>query len=130
MLFEKNTLTRENVASGIGGLSTYTKPIKSTLEVQIYRSRISVRIIRTYPFNKSTITWCPAVCDYDLIEGVTLVTVTLQSDFSCHFFLFLLVLYTLQRRKDTSFLGDTLPSHLSNFLFLPRVRGEPSLLRF
>ncbi|EEN82810.1 hypothetical protein POREN0001_0368 [Porphyromonas endodontalis ATCC 35406] len=38
---------------------------------------------------------------------MTLVTVTLQSDFSCHFFMFLLVLYTLQRRKGTSFSGDT-----------------------
>ena len=74
VLFQQYTFTREDVAHGVGGLSTRCQPIQSPFEIQIYCSRISVRIIRTYPFNKLTITWCPAIGDYNLIERIVFVT--------------------------------------------------------
>ena len=84
MLHEKHALVREDVADSIGGLCANVYPIQSTLEVQSYCSRISVRIIRTYPFNKFTISWCPAIGDNNRIERIVLATMTLQSDFCCH----------------------------------------------
>ncbi len=84
MLHEKHAFVGEDGANGVGGLSTNVDPIQSTLEVQSYCSRISVRIIRTYPFNKFTISWCPAIGDNNRIERIVLATMTLQSDFCCH----------------------------------------------
>ena len=84
VLHQKYTLVGEDCAHGVSGLSTYIYPIQSTLEVECYCSRISVRIIRTYPFNKSTISWCPAIGDNNRIERIVLATMALQSNFSCH----------------------------------------------
>ena len=84
MLHEEHTLVAEDCANSVGGLGTDVYPIQSTLEIECYCSRISVRIIRTYPFNKSTISWCPAIGDNNWIERIVFATMTLQSDFCCH----------------------------------------------
>ena len=55
MLHQKHALVGEDCAYCIGGLCTDIHPIQSPFEVKSNCSRISVRIIRTYPFNKSTI---------------------------------------------------------------------------
>ena len=77
VFLQQYTFTRKDIAHGVGGLSTRCQPIQSPFEIQIYCSRISVRIIRTYPFNKLTITWCPAIGDYNLVERIVFVTKTL-----------------------------------------------------
>lgn len=81
---QQHTFVRKDAAYSVGGLSTNVNPIQSALEVKSNCSRISVRIIGTYPFNKSTISWCPAIGDNNRIERIVLTTMTLQSNFCCH----------------------------------------------
>ena len=40
-----NAFTLEDVANGVCGLCAYFHPIKSTIEIQIYGSRIGVGIV-------------------------------------------------------------------------------------
>ena len=85
MLHQEHAFVREDGAYGVGRNSTLVNPIQSPLEVQCYCSRISVRVVRTYPFNKSTISWCPAIGDYNRIKRIVLATMTLKSNFCCHY---------------------------------------------
>ena len=77
VLHQKHTFLREDSANCVGGLSTNVYPIQSPFEIQSYCSRISVRIIRTYPFNKFTISWCPAIGDNNRIKRIVLATMAL-----------------------------------------------------
>ena len=77
VLHKEHTFLREDSANCVGGLSTNVYPIQSTFEIQSYCSRISVRIIGTYPFNKFTISWCPAIGDNNRIKRIVLATMTL-----------------------------------------------------
>ena len=81
---QQHAFARQNVAGGIGGLCALLYPIQSAVEVQTYCSRISVRIIGTYPFNKSAISWRPAIGDYNRVERVAFAAMQLQSDLRCH----------------------------------------------
>lgn len=102
VVHQQYAFVRKNGANGVGGLGTGCYPIQSTLEIKSNCSRISVRIIGTYPFNKSTISWCPAIGDNNRIERIVLATMTLQSNFCCHLECFVIGLF-LMRRKSTSF---------------------------
>ena len=84
VLLEAYPLAREDHACRVSGLCTYLQPIQSSIEIQIYCGRISVGVVRTDPLNKLSISWSPAVCDYDLIKGVALTAESLQSDLCCH----------------------------------------------
>ena len=75
---------REDATSGVRGLGTGVEPIQSAVEVKIYCSRIGVRVVRTNLLNKLAITWRSTVSDDDLIEGISLTTVALETDLSCH----------------------------------------------
>ncbi|EJW90422.1 membrane protein [gut metagenome] len=86
VMHHHNAFARKDVAHGVSQLSTRFNPIKCAFKIQIYCGRIGVRVVRTNLFSKLTITWCSYVCDHDAVEGVALTTVTLQSNFSCHFF--------------------------------------------
>ncbi len=77
VVHQHHTFARKNGTYGVGGFSTNGHPIQSTLEIECNCSRISVRIIRTYPFNKSTISWCPAIGDDNRIERIVLATMAL-----------------------------------------------------
>ena len=77
MFHQQNALVREDSTYGVGRLCADIDPIQSPFEIQSYCSRISVRIIRTYPFNKFTISWCSAIGDYNRIKRVVLATVAL-----------------------------------------------------
>lgn len=70
-------LVGEDSAYSVGGLSTAVHPIQGPLEIESDCSRISVRIIRTYPFNKLTISWCPAIGDNNRIKRIVLATMAL-----------------------------------------------------
>jgi len=59
-------------------------PVECTVEIQIYSSRIGVRVVSTNLLSKSTITWCSCVSDYDTIKSVALTTAALKSDLCCH----------------------------------------------
>lgn len=84
VVHQKHAFCGKNGAYGVGGLCADCHPIQSPFEVKSNCSRISVRIIGTYPFNKSTISWCPAIGDDNWIERIVFTTMTLQSDFCCH----------------------------------------------
>ena len=43
------------------------------------------QVVGTQLLDKSTITWRPAICGNDVIEGVTLLTMTCQTNFNSHF---------------------------------------------
>ena len=75
---------REDATSGVRGLGTGVEPIQSAVEVKIYCSRIGVRVVRTNLLNKLAITWRSTVSDDDLIEGISLTTVALETDLCCH----------------------------------------------
>ena len=77
VLLKEDTLTREDATCGVTRLCTDLEPIESTVKLQIYCSRISVRIIRTYPLNKLSIPWSPAISDDDTVEGVATTTESL-----------------------------------------------------
>lgn len=74
---QHHALLREDRAHGVGGLCTNVNPIQSPFEIECDCSRISVRIIGTYPFNKLTISWCPAIGDNNWIERIVFTTMTL-----------------------------------------------------
>lgn len=74
---QHHALLREDRAYGVGGLCTNVNPIQSPFEIECDCSRISVRIIGTYPFNKLTISWCPAIGDNNWIERIVFTTMTL-----------------------------------------------------
>ena len=86
-----NAFTRKDVANCVGGLCTFQHPVKCAVEFQIYCGRIGVRIVSTNLLNKFTITWCSYVCNYDRVESVALTSMSLQSDFCCHFLINVLV---------------------------------------
>ena len=86
VLHQVNALALEDVAYCVCWLCTCLYPVEGAIEIQIYSSRIGVRIESTNLLSKFTITWCSNVSDYDAIESITLATAALQSDFCCHFF--------------------------------------------
>ena len=81
-----DALALEDVTYCVCRLRTCLYPVEGTIEIQIYSSRIGVRVESTNLLSKFTITWCSNVSDYDAIESIALTTAALQSDFCCHFF--------------------------------------------
>ena len=55
------------------------------LEVQVDRSRIRVGVVGTQLLDEFTITWRSAISGNDVIEGITLLTVTCQTNFNSYF---------------------------------------------
>ena len=47
-------------------------------------SRIRIGIVGTQFLDEFTITWRSAICGNDVIEGITLLTVTCQTNFNSH----------------------------------------------
>ena len=91
VLHQHHAFAGKDVANGVSGLCAALYPIKGAFKIQIYCGRVSVGIVRTQFFSKSTITWCASVGDYNAIESIILATVALQSDFSCHLFFLVLI---------------------------------------
>lgn len=85
VLHQHNTLMRENAAYGIRRLCANLYPIESTLEVDFDSSRISVWIVSTDFLNIPTITWRSAICRYDCIKSIVLVTMSCKTDLCSHF---------------------------------------------
>ncbi len=72
---------REDATSRVGRLSTCVEPIKGALEIQIYCGRIGIGVVGTNLLNKLAISWRSTVSNDDLVEGVSLTTMALQSNF-------------------------------------------------
>jgi hypothetical protein len=84
VLHQVNALTAEDVANSVCGLCAALYPVQCTVEIQVYRGGIGVRIVRTNLLSETTITWCTSVGDYDAVESIALTATALQSDFCCH----------------------------------------------
>ncbi len=92
VLHQVHTFAAQNVTYSISGLCAYLYPVQCTVEIQVYRGRIGVRIVRTNLLSETTITWCTSVGDDDAVESIAFTTTALQSDFCCHFLILALML--------------------------------------
>ena len=85
MLHQENTLVGENAASSQCGLCTSLHPVEGAFEIEMNSSRVGVGIVSTDLLNILTITWRSAICDYDAINCVVLVTMSCKTDLCSHF---------------------------------------------
>ena len=86
VLHQEDTLTAEDVLHSVGGLSANLQPIKSTVEIQIYRGGIGVGIVHTNLLSEFAITWRARIGDDDAINSIAFVATALKSDLCCHYF--------------------------------------------
>jgi hypothetical protein len=75
VFFVEHTFVRQNCLHGVGRLGAFYKPVVSFVKIEIYRSRIRVRIIRANPFNVPAISWRPAICYHNVVVSITFAAV-------------------------------------------------------
>ncbi len=84
VLHKHNTFHTQDVAYGVCGLCTYTYPVHSAVEIEVDHRGVEVWVVRTDTLNEFAVTRRAAVCHYDVVVGVIFVTMTSQTNFSCH----------------------------------------------
>ena len=75
-------------AGGVGGLGANAVPIQSPVKLDVDLGGVGERVVGTYFLNELTITWRTRVGNYDVIEGLTLLAMSLQSNFCRHNLMF------------------------------------------
>src|SRR5690606_33137639 len=75
VFFVEHTFVRQNVLNSVGRLGTFYKPVVSLVEIEIYSSRIRVRIVCANPLNVPAISWRPAICYHNVVESITFAAV-------------------------------------------------------
>jgi len=84
VLHEEHTFVRKDSTYSVSRLCAYAYPIECAIEVKDHCSGVGVRVERTDTFDKFAITWRAAVCYYNVVESVVLVTMTSQTNLCCH----------------------------------------------
>src|SRR5690606_18921205 len=87
VLFIKHTCVGKDRPGSVSRLSTFVYPIQRPVEIQINGSWVGVGVVGADALNKFTITWCARICYNYVVKRLAFLTVSLQSDFSCHSFL-------------------------------------------